>query len=154
MALGQIQTFNTQNPGHWCFLDLPQEVKNNVYQKCFEDNKQYVELNMYFRDGHYIAYSSREGRFRGPPWASKFVSWLNIILPSISPSSTISLLSTSHAIYTESLPHLYDGIVFMLSHSALVNLSLNIKSYIRHLDTSGMYLAGIIGIGDAPRSSI
>ena len=156
MMLGEITTFAEQDPGRRSFLELPLEIKDNIYQKCFENterdvclcHKIHIELATYLRDGHYATVSDRDERFLGrSPRIQTAVS---------PPPATMamSLLGTCHAIYTEGVRCLYQNKIFMLGHQELVYLPLNIKAQIRHLNMNSMYLAGIIWRGDDPRSSI
>ncbi len=154
--LEEITTFAKQDPGRRSFLELPLEIKDNIYQKCFKGterdvclcHKIHIELATYLRDGHYATVPRRDDRNFGRTPRKHTTT-------SPSPATmAMSLLSTCHAIYTEGSRCLYQHKHFMLEHRELVYLPLNIKAQIRHLDTSSMYLAGIIWRSDDPRSSI
>ena len=123
----------------WSFLDLPQEIKNNVYQKYFEDNKQDVTLFAYGRVFNYDQLPHTEITFNEEGQVAHCKPEEFIF--------TMSLLVTCRALYAECLPQLYNSKTFKIEHeSSFRSLPPNVLSGIRELDISGMGLIDIIAI--------
>ncbi len=135
----QSQTSREERSASWSFLDLPQEVKDNVYQKYFEDNKQNVTLFAHERIFNYdqlphteLTCDEEKQVLLWEPQEYMF---------------TMSLLVACRAVYAECLPQLYKNKTFRVEReNSFRSLPPNVVSGIRELDISGMGLIDIIAI--------